>query len=607
MTESSFQEKTVAAKKLFGTATKLAQKQAELATLNNVTLPKLYHAIGKKIVGLDKLPPDLVPHREKIRALEAGISTKPEEPEAASADGFAAKVKQLAQQTARKASKASTDAIATMQIQTALIALGKQAADNYGNKAVPKDLVSALNSALQSRQALEQEINLLKGAATIGFLTPARVLIGTLALGALLMTYVLLFRGRGVNERINKEFAKATSSTAGDSDNTLADSGSATSGQQSSTRRSPSAASGSPQLAVKMLLGKTSQHFRDTGFKGTTLGESFDQVNARTPLSHTIPGKPYRYVAANGESFCFTAEDNSLVCFARSYEGGEEDYITKLKELFGSTDKAMLEREEVRARSAARRTYVRYTFPQTLVLLDFASAVNLTGGSARQSEATHVIFLDRKWTESVLSRVAQSQQACIEWVKQASLLVGEGRIDTSKMSDLPGVRVDKWKKGRPGLSLVDLASEARRKPVEGDDEQSKEDLSGQPIGTCGRAALAGGGLPSEVVFDVNRYEGAKVPVFLRAQADENRKGSQKFYAADHTPYLILLARELRCLQMQQMFPPKTDTIRFMQQERAGMTRGIGWYEWKHEDERGGTWTVRSGTGIHLEYLGNRSL
>jgi hypothetical protein len=142
MTESSFSKNTAAAKKLFGTAAKLAQKQAELATLNNVTLPKLYRGIGKKIVGLDKLPPDLVPHREKISALEAGISTKPEEPEAASADGFAAKVKQLAQQTARKASKGSADAIATMQIQTALIALGKQAADNYGNKAVPIPLMT---------------------------------------------------------------------------------------------------------------------------------------------------------------------------------------------------------------------------------------------------------------------------------------------------------------------------------------------------------------------------------------------------------------------------------------------------------------------------------
>ena len=75
MTESSFSEKTAAAKKLFGTAAKLAQKQAELAALNNVTLPKLYHAIGKRIVGSDKLPADLEHHRQKIRQLESGRAT----------------------------------------------------------------------------------------------------------------------------------------------------------------------------------------------------------------------------------------------------------------------------------------------------------------------------------------------------------------------------------------------------------------------------------------------------------------------------------------------------------------------------------------------------
>jgi hypothetical protein len=598
MAESTLKDNATAAKKLLGATARLAQKQAALATLNNVTLPKIYHAIGKKIVGLEKLPPDLVPHREKIRALEEGIATKPEQPKVAPAEGFAAKAKQLAQQAAQKASKASADAAATMQIQAAYAALGKQAVERYGNKAVPKDLVSGLTAAVQSRQSLEQEIDVLKGAARVGFLTPARALIGAVALGTVLFAYVFLFRGRGGNERIYKEFAESSSSVAGDSRGAFANSDAAGSGQQLS-----------PHLAVAMLLGETSQHFRDTGFKGTTLGESFDQVNARTPLNHTIPGQPYLYATANGENFCFT-DDNSLVCFVRSYEGGQEDYLAKLKELFGTTDKAILEREEVRSRSAGRRTYVRYTFPQVLVLLEFAGAVNLTGGLARQSEGTHVVFLDRNWAEGVLSRVAEAQQTCIDWVKKASLQVGAGKIDAAALDGLGGVRVHVWDGTRPGLSIVDLASEAKWKSRRGGaDGTSQEDLSGQPIGSCGRAALARS-LPAEVFFNIDGYEGAKVPVFLRAEATEDREGGQRFYAADHTPLLMLLVSELRCLQMQQMFPPKTDEIRFMQRKRAGMTMGSGWYEWKHEDENGGTWTVRSGTGdasIQLEFLGDRSL
>lgn len=79
MTESSFSKNTAAAKKLFGTAAKLAQKQAELMTLNKVTPPRLYHAIGQRIIDSPELPPALVPHRERIREDEAGTGAKPGE------------------------------------------------------------------------------------------------------------------------------------------------------------------------------------------------------------------------------------------------------------------------------------------------------------------------------------------------------------------------------------------------------------------------------------------------------------------------------------------------------------------------------------------------
>jgi hypothetical protein len=593
VTESRLKENATAVKKLFGTTAKLAQKQAALATLNNVTLPKIYHAIGKKIVGLEKLPPALVHHREKIRALEAGIAAKPEEPATAPAEGFAAKAKHFAQQAAQKASKASADAAATMQIHAAYVSLGKAAVEKYGEKAVPKELAAGLTEALQSRTSMQQEIDVLKGASKIGFLTPTRALFGTLSLAAVLVAYVFLFRGDGRTEHIQKEFAKTPSRAAKQSGNAIAD----------------ARGSGSPQLAVKALLGETSQHYVETGFKGTALGESFDQVNSRTPLSHTSPGEPFRYITSNRESFCFS-EDNRLVCFSRSYEGGEEDYLAKLKELFGTTDKPIIEREEVQYRSKGSRTYVRYTFPQTLVLLEFAGAINLTEGLARTSEATHVVFLDRMWAEDLLTRLAEAQQPCIEWVKRASLQVGAGEIEASALNGLNGTRIHVWDGSRPGVSIVDLANEAKLKSQRGgDDSENHEDLSGQPIGTCGRAALARS-LPAEVFFNIERYEGAQVPVFLRAATGESGEADKKFYAVRHTPLLRLLASELRCLQMQQMFPPKTDEIRFIQPKRGWMTMGNGRYEWNHEDENGGSWAVRSGVGdpiVGLEFLGNRSL
>lgn len=198
MAESRFKDNAAAVTKLVGTAAKLAQKRAALATLNNVTLPKLYHAIGKKIVGLVKLPPDLLPHRDKIRALEAAIAATAEEPPTAPAEGFAAKAKQLARQAAQRAAKASADAAATMQIQAAYVALGKDAVDRYGDKAVPKQLAPDLASARARAQELGAEIAALEAASSVGFLTPRRAAIAGLCLAALLVAFTARSLGRWV-------------------------------------------------------------------------------------------------------------------------------------------------------------------------------------------------------------------------------------------------------------------------------------------------------------------------------------------------------------------------------------------------------------------------
>ena len=192
MSESRLKENAAAVRKLFGTAAKLAQKQAALATLNNVTLPKLYHAIGKKIVGLEKLPPDLVPHREKIRALEAGIAAKPEEPQAAPAEGFAAKAKQFAQQAARKASKATANAAATVQIHAAYVSLGRAAVDKYGDKSVPKEVLPDLQQTTRNIAELKEEIATLSNASGQGLLTPGRLLLAGGLGVAVLLGFVFL-------------------------------------------------------------------------------------------------------------------------------------------------------------------------------------------------------------------------------------------------------------------------------------------------------------------------------------------------------------------------------------------------------------------------------
>ena len=190
MTESSFSEKTAAAKKLFGTAAKLAQKQAELATLNNVTLPKLYHAIGKHMVGSDKLPADLDHHRQRIRQLEAGIAATPEEIKRDPAGGFAAKAKQFAQQAAQRAGKTASDATASIQLHAAYAACTRDVLERYGSNEVPEESRTALLAAIERRTQLLSEIeNANKAFSSTSIPSPLTLLAGVFFVLAWLLPF----------------------------------------------------------------------------------------------------------------------------------------------------------------------------------------------------------------------------------------------------------------------------------------------------------------------------------------------------------------------------------------------------------------------------------
>jgi len=189
MAETTIQEKTAAVGKLFGTAAKLTQKQAELAKLNNVTLPKLYHAIGKRIVGMEKLPADLEHRRQTLRQLEAGITATPEEIKSDPTGGFAAKAKQFARQATQKAAKAIGDASATVQIQVAYVAIGKTAVETYGEKAVPKELRPDLAAATAKYAELESGIAELMATTSVRFCRPPRLAI--IGIGLFLLSWFL--------------------------------------------------------------------------------------------------------------------------------------------------------------------------------------------------------------------------------------------------------------------------------------------------------------------------------------------------------------------------------------------------------------------------------
>lgn len=260
----------------------LAKKQAELTTLNNVTLPRLYHAIGKRIIGSTKLPPDLVVHRDKIRELEAAIATKSEEPNSEPASGFAAKAKQIAQQAASKTAKATADAAASMKIQAAYVAVGRQAIEKYGQKALPQEFREQYEAAMQKQTLLEDAIARLNVAPRNSFVTPARLGILVVSIATLVG---LTASYRGVRSLFSAATASSVEIAAGFDAAAHARFGSSgTASDEDGGADSPAPPSDGPwdvsgsqskvRLAVAMAIGETSQHFSSPTFRGIRIGAS---------------------------------------------------------------------------------------------------------------------------------------------------------------------------------------------------------------------------------------------------------------------------------------------------------------------------------------------
>lgn len=164
---------------VFGLAALLVRKQAELAKLTNFTLPKMHHAIGKRLMSAETLPADLEPQRAEIRDLESRIAAGEEREAAAvakpSGDGIAAKAAMFARKAARKAVKATADAAATLRIQAGCIQFGGFATKLHGESVVPADLRAEYEEVVNRRARLVNELSALKVEGAGHWVTPWRV------------------------------------------------------------------------------------------------------------------------------------------------------------------------------------------------------------------------------------------------------------------------------------------------------------------------------------------------------------------------------------------------------------------------------------------------
>lgn len=591
MTDAGLKDKLASTKKLFGAAATLAKKKAALATLNNVTLPKIYYAIGKRLAGLAQLPTELAALRDKVRSLEAQIAAVPVKEPSEAATGLAAKAKQLAQQAA----KATSDAAATAQIHAAYVSLGKAAVNKYGDKSVPKDVLPDLLAARATASTLASEIEAVNLSANQGWLSPARLLtasgiVGALLLGGLILRYVT--NGSGGKQRSDNVVAsRKAESTA-----------KASAASEPARDLPPGWVKPDPGAdAVESLLGDTSVAFVGTEYRGIRLGSSYSDVAQQAPIAVTQRRGPAVYCNDSDGAFVFSQE-GKLVCYVQTYIGGPEDYLDKLKDVFGTTDKPILTRTYSNTSSALKHTFIRYTFPDALVLLEFGEGIALTTGRARQNEATHVYVLDRPWAAGLLKRSAEAKRIGFDWMARAAAQVQAGAITPKTLPTIPHTRAKSIRDGA-GVIYID---EKREKMLE------KEGYGGDALeqaATVARCTAHEPGKPGVVAFNCDRYTGCEVDVFLKQENTEESKKSGPVRALSATPFLNFLDAELKAVQLAQSFPPRTDEIRFVQQERIGGTVGKGWYEWNYSPDGDRTWKVKSplSEGMEMEYLGNRGL
>lgn len=165
-------------------AAQLVAKQAERTKLTQITLPNAYRAVGKHVHAGGRFRPDFADAYGRIDALLADIAKLTAMGPAV--EGFKGKAKAAAQ-----AAKNKTHAQALhLKLNHEYTELGRAAFDKHGDRSGPPDVVKPIIDCRARLETLAAEMVELSKSAPGTVLTPKRILIGGLAVAALLLIVV---------------------------------------------------------------------------------------------------------------------------------------------------------------------------------------------------------------------------------------------------------------------------------------------------------------------------------------------------------------------------------------------------------------------------------
>lgn len=356
--------------------------------------------------------------------------------------------------------------------------------------------------------------------------------------------------------------------------------------QRGATAALPAGDDAAAKELVKRLLGNTSQHYGEYGFKGVKLGQSFNEVNEKTPLKNRpqLTGMRYAYEDSDREELFFFDENERLVCYGRHYQGGFQDFKDQIIELFGRADRDRInDSNQTGAMSPGRVTYttIDYTFPRVLVRVIFEDAVIPPGG-IRQT--MHVFVVERAWAEQILLRSATVRLRAINWLQESADLVRQGIFDVERVPKIEGSTPRVLGEQGEDIALIDT------KQSEKLDESERRLFGDGDAQSAGLRRITSNGETTSFAFmQFMRCSLTRHNVKLKKEA--GLPGSKEHYEdIQRLPilndFLWNLDREI----LMTVFPPEGGKYSLMRQPAGFWVHE--WFEWTSLGEDGDKWKVR---------------
>ena len=335
------------------------------------------------------------------------------------------------------------------------------------------------------------------------------------------------------------------------------------------------------QVILDRVIGDTSQSYNERGFKGMSLGRTFEELNKETPLTKYDLDMPCLLSDAPDLSrmFCFSA-DGRLVTIAKRYEGGEEDYLDEIVDTFGKTTQPIEQSSSSDRTSRSSRTSIYYSFPEVLSEVNFYTTVKIIYGNRQEESDTNVIVTDRLWAEQILAGDIKRKQESVAWLKTAIAKAIDPEWKTSQAPALANALV---LASTSDVSYVGTSHYESLKKNPRYSSFSENDYS--RASECARCGVDRSGV-SAVPYAVIIYSKWRQCVPSDMVKTVSGEGVDALY---HSPLLPHLATKATFSVLQAAFPPDSETPTSRNEEPHRLT---GSRKWLH--------TTAEGTALEIE-------